>query len=45
MSLGLNATEFVYTAAMYIELAKLPKTSETLLSLIEEPEGASVRGG
>ena len=44
MSLGLNATEFVYTAAMYIELAKLPKTSETLLSLIEETARGSVPG-
>lgn len=44
MSLGLNSTEFVYTAAMYMELAGLPRTAETLLSLMEETAEGSVLG-
>ena len=44
MALGLNTTEFVYTAAMYMELNGETPSSERLMELIGEIERGSITG-
>lgn len=44
MALGLNTTEFVYTAAMYMELNGKTPSSERLMELIGELERGSITG-
>lgn len=44
MALGLNTTEFVCTASMYMELAGVKPTPETLTSLMEEIAAGSITG-
>ena len=44
MTLGLNTTEFVYTAAMYMELNGETPSSERLMELIGEIERGSITG-
>lgn len=44
MALGLNATEFVCTAAMYMNIAELPHSPDGLLGLMEEIAAGTVTG-